>query len=597
MITYDERGCLLKLLFKRKGSVFPRALIFAFPSALLAVVMTRIDDYFPNATKTSGTSDLTESMLWSATTASIGLLVSFRIKQALGRFWEGTGLLHQMRGEWFDSVDCLFTFSRQGKSQKPAEVVEFRHTLVRLMSLCHGSALEEIKASPQSNYDVIDLRGLDKQTRGYLQESKDVHHFNRVEVLLHMIRVLLTQAIDDTVVKVPPPIASRVYQTLSRGLVNLLNAKKITDTKFPFPLAQLITILLVLYSLFTPLLISVAVKNTYMAAFISFWPVFASFSLNFAAIELEMPFGDDDNDLPLSDFQAEMNTSLMMLLHDKADLMAGTSVQCDRDFQSLKCNIRCLEEMENGLIGAKPKKRKSMGPKESKDTCMFGFDVECAEVEDLPTCPPSSDGNASAGTNPTSETQSPRFGCSPPPLCDPTLDCLVVREDLSQLVVAPTNANASSTGGVAAAPAATAAAPAAAAPQEQLVDIKASGLETALNKSFNELSASLREWSRKSDALAEAMSRQFMRNTDVLASFSESVPMLADSIPKLVDTLSSFNFHYSQHRREQPLVEPKLHTNRMMDSCEQSSAWKTTSCCNGQREGRSPIQHSFANYR
>ena len=28
------------------------------------------------------------------------------------RFWEGTGLLHQMRGEWFDAVSCCVTFTR-----------------------------------------------------------------------------------------------------------------------------------------------------------------------------------------------------------------------------------------------------------------------------------------------------------------------------------------------------------------------------------------------------------------------------------------------------------------------------------------------------
>ena len=27
----------------------------------------------------------------------------------MARFWEGTGLLHQMRGEWFDAVSCCVT--------------------------------------------------------------------------------------------------------------------------------------------------------------------------------------------------------------------------------------------------------------------------------------------------------------------------------------------------------------------------------------------------------------------------------------------------------------------------------------------------------
>ena len=44
----------------------------------------------------------------------------------------------------------------------------------------------------------------------------------------------------DGVLAIPPPILSRVYQTLSRGFVNLLNAKKIADTRFPFPYAQTI---------------------------------------------------------------------------------------------------------------------------------------------------------------------------------------------------------------------------------------------------------------------------------------------------------------------------------------------------------------------
>lgn len=612
MIQYDERSCILKLICKRKGSVFPRALLFGIPSSLLAVLFTRTEVIDAHVRADSGMTELTESMLWSATTASIGLLVSFRIKQALGRFWEGTGLLHQMRGEWFDSVDCLFTFSRQGKALKGIEVVEFRHTLVRLMSLCHGSALEEIKANPQSNYDVIDLRGLDNQTLKYLQESKDVHHFNRVEVLLHMIRVLMTQAIEDQVVMVPPPIASRVYQTLSRGLVNLLNAKKITDTKFPFPFAQLITILLVLYSFLTPLLVSVAIPNSGMAAFISFWPVFASFSLNFAAIELEMPFGDDDNDLPLNDFQAEMNTSLMMLLHEKADIKAGTSGTCDRNFQSLTTNIRRVDESETSVD---PGRRKSVVVKKRREASMFDL---CNVVEDLPQCPPSSVGNASAGPGQAS-------GDSRPPLFRPLASMEVLLDTgtaMPEEVIARASVDAS----------------VAAVPEAPAVDTKVVGIEFALDKSFNQLSAALREWSRRSEAHTEAMSRIILRNTDILASFSDSVPSLADSvpnlaesIPKLVDTISALNdhapnfanlsavvsesatkisetmlvFHDLQPRRDQPLVEQKMNTNRMVDTADAMSpayrdtVWKSVGCCGGPREARLPIHnhHSLATYR
>lgn len=42
--------------------------------------------------------DFNKSQVWSALTASLALLIAFRTRQALQRFWEGTTLLHQMRG-------------------------------------------------------------------------------------------------------------------------------------------------------------------------------------------------------------------------------------------------------------------------------------------------------------------------------------------------------------------------------------------------------------------------------------------------------------------------------------------------------------------
>merc|ERR1719188_812018 len=91
-----------------------------------------------------GVMELGESVIWSATTATLLALVGFRTRMGYGRFWEGTGLLHQMKGEWFDTISNCVTFSITAKRTKPEAVILFRHTIVRLMSLCHASALEEI---------------------------------------------------------------------------------------------------------------------------------------------------------------------------------------------------------------------------------------------------------------------------------------------------------------------------------------------------------------------------------------------------------------------------------------------------------------------
>eukprot|EP00437_Effrenium_voratum_P006546 CAMPEP_0181432914 /NCGR_PEP_ID=MMETSP1110-20121109/19017_1 /TAXON_ID=174948 /ORGANISM="Symbiodinium sp., Strain CCMP421" /LENGTH=361 /DNA_ID=CAMNT_0023556341 /DNA_START=89 /DNA_END=1174 /DNA_ORIENTATION=- len=202
------------------------------------------------------------------------------------------------------------------------------------MSLCHGSALEEISGDVVE-LAVIDVMGLDSQTLNHLWECSEVHKFNRVEVCLHLLQTLITKALDDGILKIPPPILSRVYQTISRGFVNLLNTKKITDTKFPYPFAQIIAVFLLVHILLTPALISASVPHRFLAPVFTFLAVFGMFSLNFISMELENPFGLDANDLPLEHFQQEMNDCLLMLLHPNTDLVAEMDPSGKLDFKVL----------------------------------------------------------------------------------------------------------------------------------------------------------------------------------------------------------------------------------------------------------------------
>jgi hypothetical protein len=254
-----------------------------------------------------------------------------------------------MRGEWFDSVSCCVTFSREASvyKGKHQEVREFRHTIVRLMSLCHGSALEEISGTgdrDDNRLDTIDTLGLDDKTLRHLKECRYEHNFNRVEVLLHLIQSLITDAQINGVLLVAPPILSRVYQTLSRGFVNLLNAKKIADTRFPFPYAQTISTLLYANLVLTPVLVVNLVQSPIWSPLFVAVPLFGAFSMNFVGMDLENPFGDDDNDLPLQHFQDEMNGCLMMLLQENADLVPSISkTRCKTSYPEL---LALMEEEE-----------------------------------------------------------------------------------------------------------------------------------------------------------------------------------------------------------------------------------------------------------
>mmetsp|Transcript_91744 Transcript_91744/g.163283 ORF Transcript_91744/g.163283 Transcript_91744/m.163283 type:complete len:481 (+) Transcript_91744:59-1501(+) len=319
MISYSENYLVL-LLWEYRGSVFPRAIIWAVPPALLAFFLALADQTFWPTVRQDLAMNQTanNSQLWLASTGVLSALLAFRCHRAMSRFWEATGLLHQMRGEWFDSVSCCVAFSGSSLKAKRKETLQFRHTLARLMSLCHGSALKEIGDSETDEVETIDMEGLDNETIAHLVLCK-MEGFNRVEVLLHMIQSLIHHNMHLGVLSVPPPVLSRVYQTLSRGFVNLLNAKKIADTRFPFPFVQTITTLLICNCVIVPVVTTSHMKHPGMCAFLTFVPIFGMGALNFIGVELENPFGSDANDLPLDYFQYKMNNCLLVLLHDVAD--------------------------------------------------------------------------------------------------------------------------------------------------------------------------------------------------------------------------------------------------------------------------------------
>jgi len=347
MIVYDntiwaKRG----VLFRWNGSVIPNALLVAVPSALLSVIImffySDADDEasFRNSV---GADTLKSSQLWAALTAAIAFLVGFRTHKAYQRFWDGTTLLNQMWGEWFDAASCLFAFSHLARHAHPAEVKDFRHTLVRLMSLCHGSALEEISLSdndPQG-YPCLDIGGLDLLTLKWLRDCKFNQElkFNRVEVIIHMIQNLIVENQEKGVLKIPPPILSRVFQTISRGQVNLANCKKIVYTLFPLPYAQVISVMLIVLNVMTPLVMASILEKAHYAFIFTVIPVFGLNAMNLVAIELEMPFGKDDNDLPLDEFQDHMNNSMLMLICDESDIVPHINRFAGQDFYAIKARI------------------------------------------------------------------------------------------------------------------------------------------------------------------------------------------------------------------------------------------------------------------
>lgn len=315
MIDYQE-DWLYPLIFQRAGSVGLTASFYALPCALSSLLLLHLDKQKPTLFQDLGL-PLVGGRQFTVHQICVCMLLGFRASWAMTRFWDGAKLLHQMRVEWLESINLCFTSSRGGGDKE----AHFRHTMVRLMSLCHGSALEELSGT---DVHSMDSAGLDDGTLALLKESS-MQGFNKVEVLLNLMRTRIGMSFSDGTMKICPSLLGHIYSTLSRGFMNLANAKKIVDVRFPFPFAQLSAMLLLSNAIITPFAISCHMKSKLWAPIFTFLPVFTMFSVHRATVAVEQPFGEDDNAFPIGHFQTEMNASLKTLLHPNSDHVADIS--------------------------------------------------------------------------------------------------------------------------------------------------------------------------------------------------------------------------------------------------------------------------------
>ena len=91
---------------------------------------------------------------------------------------------------------------------------------------------------------------------------------------------------------VPAPLLSRPYQSLSEALLGAQQAQKLASHPFPYPLTQLLSLLLVVFVILVPMCVAAFVDCPPLVATLSFFVCTGYMALNEAARELEHPFGD-----------------------------------------------------------------------------------------------------------------------------------------------------------------------------------------------------------------------------------------------------------------------------------------------------------------
>ena len=180
-----------------------------------------------------------------------------------------------------------------------------RQYLTRLMSLLHCSALQTTCELDDDSLEVLDLGAVSSTGLLHFRDSPD-----RCETVMLWLQRLIMDAERSKLLEAPPPILSRAFQELSRGMVSMTNLRKIRDVPFPFPYSQFLSCILLAHWILTPLVASQTVMKPWWAGIIVFVVVTSYWTLFYIAQEIDQPFGEDANDLPVREMQRKFNAKL-----------------------------------------------------------------------------------------------------------------------------------------------------------------------------------------------------------------------------------------------------------------------------------------------
>lgn len=305
MIQYDSHEW--DIYFKIRGSIFPRALLSALPSAVLAFAI-RYWELF-----TLELTDLTGSSVYSGFTFVLGFILVFRTSQSYQRYWHAATAVHNMKAEWLDACGSLIAFAQTSKMGQDC-IMRFAHSMIRLFGLMHAMALEEIAGSGDHvRFPLLDIDGLRKEDLRVL--TTPAAQGRKVEIVCQWIKVNILMHMDEGVLNVPPPILTRVFQELGTGLVNYHDALQVVIWPFPFPYAQMSAVLIAVYMAISPIVISMGADDPVYCFVLTFISIVCMKGIDMIAIELENPFGDDPNDLPIATMHAAVNRDLTLLVN------------------------------------------------------------------------------------------------------------------------------------------------------------------------------------------------------------------------------------------------------------------------------------------
>ncbi|PDY94317.1 hypothetical protein CON09_05850 [Bacillus anthracis] len=307
MVHYNNQNSLHQI-FTLKGTVirdiFPQILLYICVSTVVTVI-----HYYYATIKMNQTP-------WGIVGGSLGLLLVFRTNTAYDRYWEGRKLFGTI-GACSRNLAVSFLCYWDSEGEKTdQEQLKFLHLLIAFPKIAKGHLRDEKDLSEIKEL----LNFCSEKEKEMLEQSMHLP----ISIVL-MLKAILSKGLK--MGQIHPNAIINMETDLNNMLTAVGGCDRIKTTPIPFAYFAHIKILLLIFCGTLPigLVDSLGWVTVLATMFISF----AFIGIEAIGVEIEDPFGQDPNDLPLEGICIGVETHLVNL-YNQNKLLEVTDLNRDK---------------------------------------------------------------------------------------------------------------------------------------------------------------------------------------------------------------------------------------------------------------------------
>ncbi|MFB6732172.1 bestrophin family protein [Bacillus mobilis] len=294
MVHYNNQNSLHQI-FTLKGTIirdiFPHILVYTCISTVVPVIHYYYAEIHINQTP------------WVIVGGALGLLLVFRTNTAYDRYWEGRKLFGTIGACTRNLAVSFLCHWESGEGKPDMEKLKFVQLLVAFPKIAKGHLRDE--------KDLSEIRSLldicSEKEREIL--AKSIHL--PISIVL-MLKTILSKGLKTD--QIHPNAIINMETDLNTLLTSVGGCDRIKTTPIPFAYFAHIKILLIIFCATLPigLVDSLGWSTVLATTFISF----AFIGIEAIGVEIEDPFGQDPNDLPLEEICIGVETHVVNLYNE-----------------------------------------------------------------------------------------------------------------------------------------------------------------------------------------------------------------------------------------------------------------------------------------